>query len=97
MIVNKIASTVIFQLNHTRKTLFLNDIRTFFYQRAGFIVNNSEFCRYASCGMENSAMNPTEPRHEMTNLASEGDVNLSARRKRWETECLDDATRALLA
>ena len=42
-------------------------------------------------------MNPTEPRHEMTNLASEGDVNLSARRKRWETECLDDATRALLA
>ena len=42
-------------------------------------------------------MNPTEPRHEMTNLASEGDVNLSARRKRWETECRDDATRALLA
>ena len=42
-------------------------------------------------------MNPTPPQYETANLASEGDVNLSARRKRWEAECLDDATRALLA
>ena len=37
------------------------------------------------------------PDKSSANLASEGDVNLSARRKRWEAECLDDATRALLA
>lgn len=41
-------------------------------------------------------MKPTQP-HFARNLASEGDVNLSARRKQWEAQCLDDATRAMLA
>ena len=41
-------------------------------------------------------MTPTQP-HFARNLASEGDVNLSARRRQWEAQCLDDATRAMLA
>ncbi|MCC7227334.1 MAG: aspartate aminotransferase family protein [Burkholderiaceae bacterium] len=41
-------------------------------------------------------MKPTQP-HFARNLASEGDVNLSARRRQWEAQCLDDATRAMLA
>ncbi|MGH8802538.1 MAG: aminotransferase class III-fold pyridoxal phosphate-dependent enzyme, partial [Casimicrobiaceae bacterium] len=42
-------------------------------------------------------MKPPAPPRPAANLSAEGDVNLSARRRRWEAERLAPATRALLA
>ena len=42
-------------------------------------------------------MKPVQTTTNLADLATEGDINLSARRKQWENDCLSADTRALLA